>query len=125
MRSTSQLRTPEAWSLPYGFEEAAMARWLKGVPEEKKAPLIPVGWFDQWADATWATDSDAAIRTPASIRAPNGAIYDIITYFSQGKPTWEPAKISVPTLLVVGEWDSDVLPTSEAIFSLLERAGNR
>ena len=35
----------------------ALARWLTGVPEEKKASLIPAGWFDAWADATWASDS--------------------------------------------------------------------
>ena len=32
--------------------EQAKARWLNGVPEEKKAALIPPGWFEQWADAT-------------------------------------------------------------------------
>src|SRR5262249_38685061 len=34
----------------------ALARWLSGVPEDKKATLIPPGWFDQWADAAWADD---------------------------------------------------------------------
>ena len=40
--------------------DAALGRWLTGVPEDKKAALIPAGWFDQWADATWATDPDGA-----------------------------------------------------------------
>jgi hypothetical protein len=34
----------------------AMQRWMTGVPEDKKATLIPAGWFDAWANATWATD---------------------------------------------------------------------
>ncbi|MBL8675405.1 MAG: alpha/beta fold hydrolase, partial [Rhodospirillales bacterium] len=36
--------------------EAALARWLNGVPDDKRAALIPPGWFDAWADATFATD---------------------------------------------------------------------
>ena len=36
--------------------EAALARWLNGVPEDKREALIPAGWFDAWADATFATD---------------------------------------------------------------------
>ena len=52
--------------------DQAMARWLTGVPEEKKAALIPAGWFDAWADATWATDPEYSKRTPALLRAPNG-----------------------------------------------------
>ena len=43
--------------------DAALGRWMTGVPEDKKAALIPAGWFDQWADATWATDPEGAKRT--------------------------------------------------------------
>ena len=52
--------------------EQAQARWLTGVPEDKKAALIPAGWFDAWADATFATDPVGAKRTRPCIRAPNG-----------------------------------------------------
>src|SRR5579872_3786461 len=34
--------------------EAALARWLNGVPDDKRAALIPPEWFDTWADATFA-----------------------------------------------------------------------
>src|SRR5215207_904160 len=44
--------------------DAAMGRWLTGVPEDKKAALIPAGWFDAWADATWATDPEGARMNP-------------------------------------------------------------
>ena len=52
--------------------EQAKARWLNGVPEDKKAALIPPGWFEQWADATWATDPVGAKQNPPVVRAPNG-----------------------------------------------------
>ena len=43
---------------------SAILAWMTGVPEEKKATLIPAGWFDTWADATWATDPEGA-KAPA------------------------------------------------------------
>ena len=36
---------------------SAKARWLTGVPEAKKADLIPPGWFEAGADATIASDT--------------------------------------------------------------------
>ena len=52
--------------------DQAKARWLTGVPEDKKATLIPAGWFEAWADATFATDPVGATMTPPVMRAPNG-----------------------------------------------------
>ena len=46
------------------------------MPEAKKAALIPAGWFEQWADATWATDPESGKHDPALLRAPNGTIQD-------------------------------------------------
>ena len=50
--------------------DSAKDRWLKGVSESKKADLIPAGWFEQWADATWATDPVGARQNPPVLRAP-------------------------------------------------------
>jgi len=100
--------------------EQARTRWLTGVPEDKKASLIPAGWFDQWADATWATDPDANTHTPAAIRAPNGVVADGQEYWSAGKAYYDPAKITAPTLLVQAEWDRDAPPyMAQALFPLL------
>jgi pimeloyl-ACP methyl ester carboxylesterase len=61
--------------------DAAKARWLTGVPEAKQATLIPAGWYEAWADATFATDPIGARQTPPvppisacrrSSRTPNG-----------------------------------------------------
>jgi pimeloyl-ACP methyl ester carboxylesterase len=100
--------------------EQAMTRWMTGVPEDKKATLIPAGWFDAWADATWATDPVGAKQSPPVIRAPNGVVADSADYWSAGKAYWDPAKITVPTLLVQAEWDRDLPPyMAQTLFPLL------
>jgi pimeloyl-ACP methyl ester carboxylesterase len=98
----------------------ALTRWLTGVPEGKKATLIPAGWFDQWADAAWADDPVGAQQSPPVIRAPNGVLADGAEYWSSNKPYYDPAKITVPTLLVHGEWDQDLPPyMAQTLFPLL------
>jgi pimeloyl-ACP methyl ester carboxylesterase len=100
--------------------DAAMGRWLTGVPEDKKADLIPAGWFDAWADATWATDPEGAKMNPPVLRAPNGVVQDGLDFWSAGKSTYDPAKITVPTLLIHAEWDRDTPPyMAQTLFPLL------
>jgi pimeloyl-ACP methyl ester carboxylesterase len=100
--------------------EVAKQRWYSGVPEDKKAELIPAGWFDVWADATWATDPEWAKANPPVIRAPNGVVADSLAFFGAGKPYYDPAKITVPTLLVDAEWDHDAPPyMAQTLFPLL------
>jgi pimeloyl-ACP methyl ester carboxylesterase len=101
-------------------QEQARARWLNGVPEGKQAAQIPAGWFEQWAAATWATDLAGARQNPPVIRAPNGTVQDTQDYWSSGRTMYDPAQITAPTLLVVGEWDRDTPPyMAQALFPLL------
>ncbi len=99
---------------------SAKQRWLTGVAPDKAAALIPPGWFEQWAAATWATDPKGGGQT---LRAPNGTVADTADYWGAGKALYDPANIRVPTLLVHAEWDAD-LPTymDDAYFKLLTNA---
>jgi alpha-beta hydrolase superfamily lysophospholipase len=45
----------------------------------------PAGWFDAWADATFATDPVGAKMNPAVIRAPNGVVQDGNEFNGAGK----------------------------------------
>ena len=85
--------------------EAAKGRWLTGVPEDKKATLIPAGWFDAWADATFATDPAGGGKT---LRAPNGVVADGREFWSSGKAMYDPGQIRVPVFLAHAEWDADL-----------------
>jgi pimeloyl-ACP methyl ester carboxylesterase len=103
--------------------DQARQRWLNGVPEDKKAGLIPQGWFDAWQQATWATDPVGGAQNTPALRAPNGVIQDLREYWRSGRPTYDPAKIFAPTLMVQGEWDHDTPPyMSQTLFSLIVNA---
>ena len=101
-------------------KEDALKRWVRGVAPDKAATLIPRGWFDTWANATWSEDPIGAKQSPPVLRAPNGVIEDFKDIWFAGKSTYDPAKITVPVLLIQGEWDADTPPyMSHKLFSLL------
>ena len=85
----------------------AKARWLTGVPEDKKADLIPAGWFEAWASATAATDLVGASQNPPVLRAPNGVVADGLKYWGAGVIPWKAEDIKVPVLLIKAQWDQD------------------
>ncbi len=100
--------------------EQVRTRWYTGVPEDKKESLIPADFFDAWLDATLASDLVGAKMNPPAVRAPNGVVQDGLEYWSAGKPYYDPAQITVPTLLVMGEWDADTPPyMAQTLFPLL------
>ena len=103
--------------------DSAKDRWLKGVADDKRADLIPQGWFESWADATFATDATGAKLSPPVLRAPNGVVADSKEYWQSGKALYDPGEIRVPTLIIHAEWDAD-LPSYQAqeYFSKLTHA---
>ncbi len=104
---------PDAGGLPAWRgtrREEAYARWVAGVPEEALPTLIPPGWFDAWADATFATDPDGMAMDPPVLRAPNGVLQDVRESYFAGRPYFDPSRITAPTLLAVGAWDADTPP---------------
>ena len=104
-------------------QEQGRKRWLTGVPDAAKDELIPEGWFEAWAQATWATDPDSEKWNPPLLRAPNGVVQDGREYWSAGRPYYDPRAITAPTLLIHGEWDQDTPAyMAQAVFGLLENA---
>jgi pimeloyl-ACP methyl ester carboxylesterase len=107
-------------------QEQARKRWLNGVPEDKQHDLIPPGWFDAWAQATWETDPDAGKYEPPVLRAPNGVIKDGREYWSAGRAYYDPAAIAAHTLLIYAEWDQDTPGyMAQTLFGLLRNAASK
>lgn len=105
---------------------SARERWLTGVPADKKAELIPAGWFEAWAEATFATDPWGNAQTPKVLRAPNGTVQDSREVWSNGKSIYDPGNITVPVLLVHADWDQDLpLDMTKTYFSRLTGARYR
>jgi pimeloyl-ACP methyl ester carboxylesterase len=123
--------TPPATAAPSGklgayrsvTVEAAQKRWLTGVAPQKQGELIPAGWFEAWAQATFATDAVGNAQTPPVLRAPNGVLNDIVNFWSADKPLYDPAQIRAPVLLIHAEWDADTPAyMSQALFGKLANA---
>lgn len=105
-------------------KDAAKQRWTRGVPDDKLAGLIPDGWFEAWADATWSTDPQST--KAGLLRAPNGVVQDVRGLWMQGKPTYAPEKITVPTLIIGAEWDQDTPPyMAQALTGLLKNSPSK
>lgn len=124
LRNTVALTDPGSKLAAYRTvsRNGAKERWLTGVPKHKQADLIPPGWFEAWADATFATDPVGSKQTPQVLRAPNGVVLDGREFWSAGKPLYDPGLIRVPTFLAHGEWDAD-LP-SYMLYAYFEKLTN-
>ena len=104
-------------------KEAAEKRKRVGVPPGKDKELMSSEWFDAWWNASQATDPVGAAQTPPVIRAPNGVVEDGRKYWSAGVPYYDAARLTVPTLLAVAEWDADTPPyMAQTLFGKLTNA---
>jgi pimeloyl-ACP methyl ester carboxylesterase len=100
--------------------DATLARRQGGLLQDQKATIMPPAWFDQWWEATAATDPAGAGST---IRAPNGVVQDGAEYWNVGKPLYDPARITAPLLITVGEWDNDTPPyMAQTLYPLFTNA---
>ena len=101
-------------------KEMARQRGLRGIPEARREEISPQNWFDKWWAENLATDPVGAKQNPPVLRAPNGVIKDITDFWGKGEPTYDPAQIRVPTLLILAEWDQDTpLYMAQEIFGKL------
>src|SRR5208337_513164 len=79
--------------------DSAKQRWLRGVPQDQLATILPPAWYEVWAKATLASDPIGSAMTPPVLRAPNGVLQDFRDYFLVGKPYYDPSDIRVPVLI--------------------------
>jgi pimeloyl-ACP methyl ester carboxylesterase len=82
--------------------EAQHARFIEDVPAGHPQVLKA---FDRWAPAYLASDPDGCSRTPPAVRIPNGPRADNLDAWD-GRLSWDPGKLTRPTSIVRGAWDS-------------------
>lgn len=99
---------------------ATIKRRQNGLTDAQKDTVMPPAWFEQWWQATTASDPESP---PGTIRAPNGVVQDSIEFWNAGKPLYDPSRITAPTLVIVGEWDRDTKPIlAQTLFPLITNA---
>jgi len=103
--------------------EAAKQRWLNGVPADRHQDVIPPGVLEAWWKANMEADPVGATLSPSAVRAPNGLLVDALQYWEADTRYYDPAAISAPVLMVVGDWDVDT-PAYMAQ-AILTRLGSR
>jgi pimeloyl-ACP methyl ester carboxylesterase len=75
------------------------------VPKGQSAGLDHEFFVNAWGPKYLASDPTSAQRNPASVMVPNGPDVDAADV-QAGRFSYDPAKISTPTLVIFGEWDS-------------------
>ncbi|HEX7075504.1 MAG TPA: alpha/beta hydrolase [Hyphomicrobiaceae bacterium] len=85
--------------------EKLVERWFKGLKPAIQAEVKARGWMAALIASLQACDPDAKV-----IRAPNGTIKDIDQYWMAARPFYDPANITIPTLVIVGTDDQDTPP---------------
>ncbi len=102
--------------------EHRQTRWLPGLSDDKKAMLTPSS-FEALIETAYASDPVGSLMDPPVLRLPNGFIQDFFEYWNAGRAYYDPAKITVPTLVVGAEWDNVTPPyMRQTLFPLLSNA---
>ena len=108
----------QAWTVEQGRD-----RLQFGTPEGKKDEVFPPAWFKQWSAAELATDPAGSALNPPVVRTPTGSLQDMRDYWYAGKPYWDPALVTVPTLVARGEWDAvTTLAETLGVFNALSNS---
>ena len=83
---------------------AQYRRFIEDVPRGQPQ-VLSEAHMQTWGDAFLASDPTSNQRTPPSVMTPCGPLADIGALWS-GEALYDPAKVTAPTLIVRGEWDS-------------------
>lgn len=99
---------------------AQYRRFIEDVPHGHP-PVLLDHHIEAWSRAYLASDPQSGQRTPAAVCVPAGPSADIADHWG-GRPLYDSAGLTMPLLLVRGEWDS--LCNDADAATLLARAGS-
>lgn len=93
-------------------------RWNGDLPGGDPARFREDGIAELVFDTLAALDPRAASQKPSAFRCPNGALADLVRVFN-GQPLYDPAKLTMPVLLVRGAHDTTSTETDVRRLSAL------
>ena len=105
--------------------EDTVKRWCIGLTPEMADAVGTEAERQAWAQFT--IESDALARSNGgTLLAPAGVVADVIEYWANDKPTYDPGDIRAPTLIIMGEWDHETTPAQgREVFDRLTNAQDR
>lgn len=77
---------------------------FEGYVPPNETPVLNREHFLRWAESYLASDKESATLSPATVKVPYGPVADFGDALN-GRLAYDPAQISVPALIVRGEWD--------------------
>lgn len=80
-------------------------RWGHNLPDKERKELV-----DDAAKKAWLAALAGTAGGEQVLKVPNGAVADALNTWGANTPAWKPERISAPTMVVQGEWDSDNPP---------------
>jgi pimeloyl-ACP methyl ester carboxylesterase len=98
----------------FGSKAGNDNRWDGEIPLADKSIFREEGVRDAFALEALKTDPTSESRTPPSLRAPNGVLEDSFMQ-ATGRRIWNASSITVPTLLIAGEFDTWSFPEDRAL----------
>lgn len=84
--------------------EQQLARFISDVPAGQP-PVLAELQLEHWGPAWLASDPGAAGRMPQAVKLPGGPVADLAASWS-GTVLYDPERLSIPTMIVRGAWDS-------------------
>jgi alpha-beta hydrolase superfamily lysophospholipase len=83
---------------------AQYRRFVEDVPRGQPQ-MLSEAHFETWSEAFLASDPHCGTSVPPAVRTPFGPVADIGAMWS-GRALYDASRITAPTLVVRGEWDS-------------------
>jgi pimeloyl-ACP methyl ester carboxylesterase/heme-degrading monooxygenase HmoA len=98
---------------PTRFIQVSRADQLESFePQVLDTGHLDLQMFDVWMKAYLATDPQSGGRSPPSVRVPAGISAAADDMSRLGQLPYDPQKISVPVLVIQGEWDAVAPPVA-------------
>ncbi len=88
-----------------GTTAATRSRWDGEIPGQDKTQYREDAVVEAYWNECLASDPTSGTRNPPSLRAPNGVLEDTFMQ-ATGRAIWSASSISVPVLVIAGEYDT-------------------